>query len=241
MDRIKNTLMKLIIKFLPNSVKQRIINDYRRNEPPIKTYYSQEGEDIILKRVFENKNKGFFVDIGAHHPIRFSNTYLFYKEGWTGINIDAMPGSMEEFNSVRPKDINLELAVSDNKQLLTYHVFNETALNTFSPEEAKKKDGLRDYKIIQRIEMETLPLSEILDKYLPIDTEIDFLTIDVEGLDFAVLRSSNWEKYRPNMILIESLRNSLENINENEIYQYLKAEGYEIFAKTYNTIFFQKS
>ena len=203
--------------------------------------YSQEGEDLVLKRFAGEKENGFYVDIGAHHPFRFSNTYLFYKLGWRGINVDAMPASMKAFNIARPKDINLEIPVSDKKQVLTYHIFNEPALNTFSLEEAQKKDGLRDYKIIQKIELETLPLSEILDKYLPENTEIDFLTIDVEGLDFAVLRSNNWNKYRPNLILIESLRNSLEEMNENEIYQFLKAEGYQIFAKTINTMFFKKS
>src|SRR6186713_1276577 len=69
--------------------------------------YSQEGEDLILKRFFSEKSGGFYVDVGAHHPKRFSNTYMFYKEGWSGINIDAMPGSMKLFNKVRSKDINL--------------------------------------------------------------------------------------------------------------------------------------
>ena len=73
--------------------------------------YSQNGEDRILHRIFENQKSGFYVDIGAHHPFRFSNTFLFYKMGWKGINVDAMPKSMEIFKRFRPRDINLELAV----------------------------------------------------------------------------------------------------------------------------------
>ncbi len=82
-----------------------------------------------MSRYFENKKTtGFYVDVGAHHPLRFSNTYKFYKRGWHGINIDAMPGSMDLFNRLRHRDINLERAVSDSKQILTYYAFNEPAL-----------------------------------------------------------------------------------------------------------------
>ena len=225
---------------MPVTIRQEIVNEFKKNAEPIKTYYSQEGEDIILNRLFEGKKNGFYVDIGAHHPLRFSNTYLFYQQGWTGINVEAMPGSMELFNTLRPKDINLEIPVSDKKQLLTYFIFNEPALNTFSETEAQKKDGLGGYEIINKIQLETLPLYKILDQYLPEGTEIDFLTIDVEGLDLAVLQSNDWEKYKPKLILVESLRNSLDDLNQNEIYLFLKAKGYSLFAKTYNTMFFKK-
>src|SRR5690554_5496726 len=78
-----------------------------------KINYSQEGEDQVLKRIFENQNSGFYVDIGAYHPFKYSNTMHFYRQGWRGINIDASKNSMVEFNKHRPKDINIELAVSD--------------------------------------------------------------------------------------------------------------------------------
>jgi len=68
--------------------------------------YSQGAEDIILASIFGNREKGFWVDVGAHHPQRFSNTYLFSLKGWTGINIDALPGSMAIFKKMRPNDIN---------------------------------------------------------------------------------------------------------------------------------------
>ena len=75
--------------------------------------YSQEGEDLILHRVFENQNTGFYVDVGAHHPVRFSNTYFFYLRGWSGINIDAAPGSIRKFAWKRRRDLNLEAALTD--------------------------------------------------------------------------------------------------------------------------------
>ena len=202
--------------------------------------FSQEGEDLVLMRFLGNRPKGFYVDIGAHHPFRFSNTYLFYQKGWNGINVDAMPGSMNSFRNLRPRDINLEIPVSSKIQKLTYHIFNEPALNTFSQEEANNKNGLRDYKIIETVEMDTFPLSEILANNLPANQMIDFMSIDVEGLDFDVLQSNNWDKFRPEVILIESLRSSLDNIHENEVYQFLKIIGYSFVAKTFNTLFFKR-
>ena len=127
-------MLKKLIKFILPRKVVRVITDlknYYLDGYALKSY-SQEGEDMILRRLFENQTKGFYVDVGAHHPIRFSNTYFFYKKGWRGINIDAMPGSMKLFNKIRPRDINIEKAISDKKEVLTYYVFNDPALNGFS-------------------------------------------------------------------------------------------------------------
>ncbi|HIB94217.1 MAG TPA: SAM-dependent methyltransferase, partial [Candidatus Lambdaproteobacteria bacterium] len=102
-------------------------------------YFSQEGEDVILRRIFEDQKNGFYIDIGAHHPKRFSNTYYFYDRGWEGINIDATPGSMKIFQKFRPRDINLEIAISEKEQQLTYFMFNEPALNSFSKSLSDKR------------------------------------------------------------------------------------------------------
>lgn len=204
--------------------------------------YAQEGEDLFLKRYFNNKRKGFFVDVGAHHPIRFSNTYLFYKMGWRGINVDAMPDSMTEFNKVRPDDTNLEMGISEKEGELEFYIFNEPALNTFSQEVAKSKDGLRNYKIIDTKVVETYPLSSVLDKHLDFSQEIDFMSIDVEGLDLLVLQSNNWEKYKPKLILIEDTdRVNLMNIENLPITKFLLAHNYTPIARTFNTLFFERN
>src|SRR5688500_1440642 len=98
--------------------------------------FSQEGEDLILRHIFKGKREGFYVDVGAYHPMRFSNTYLFYSMGWRGINIDATPGSMSAFRAVRPRDTNLQLAISDRNETLTLMMFDEPVLSTFSPDVA---------------------------------------------------------------------------------------------------------
>ena len=231
-------LKKNIIKFLPKAVKEKII-EFRNNNLDgyaIKSY-SQEGEDMILKRLFGGQKFGFYVDVGAHHPKRFSNTYYFYKKGWSGINIDAMPGSMIAFDKFRPRDINIEKPISDKKQILTYYAFNEPALNTFSKELAVEYEK-ENYFIKFTRDIETTTLGDILDRNLPRNQDIDFLSVDVEGLDLMVLRSNNFEKYKPKIVLIEILGNSFSEIENNKIADYLRQYGYSIFAKTVNTVFF---
>ena len=196
---------------------------------------------MILRRVFESVHKGFYVDVGACHPKRFSNTYFFYKQGWRGINIDAMPGSMDLFNRQRPRDINIETAVSDRKQVLTYYAFNEPALNGFSKTITMLRDGHGNYKLIFKKNLETSTLEEILDQYMPKNQNIDFLTIDAEGLDYSILKSNNWTKYAPGVILIEILGNTFDELGNNEITIFLKQFGYNIYAKCLNTIIFKKN
>ena len=200
--------------------------------------YSQEGEDMILRRMFEQKSKGFYVDVGAHHPKRFSNTYFFYKRGWTGINIDAMPGSMKLFKQLRNRDINLEIPIASKDQVLTFYSFNEPALNGFSRELSKERDAHNGYFIKDEILLQTKKLSSVLDSFLPNGTKIDFLSIDVEGLDLDILHSNNWEKYKPKVILIEILGCDLAEIEHNNIAIFLKNKGYMLFAKAVHTIIF---
>ena len=231
-------LKKLAKKILPKSVKEKII-DIKNNyfDGYALKSYSQEGEDMILRRLFEDQQTGFYVDVGAHHPKRFSNTYFFYKKGWSGINIDAMPDSMKPFNKIRPRDINIEKPVSEKKQILTYYAFNEPALNTFSKDLADEYVKSAHFIKFTK-DIETSTLTEILDTNLPKNQEIDFLSIDVEGLDFIVLQSNNFNQYKPKVILIEILGSSLSDIENNEITQYLKQFEYAIYAKAVNTVIF---
>jgi len=232
-------LKKILKSILPKKAIEKMteIKNIYLDGYAIKSY-SQEGEDMILRRLFEKQQTGFYVDVGAHNPVRFSNTYFFYKKGWRGINIDAMPGSMKLFNKIRPRDINIEKAISDQKQVLTYYVFNEPALNGFSKKLSEERNGKGGYFVKETIDIETSTLEEILEEYLPNNQEIDFLSIDVEGLDFAVLKSNNFAKYKPKVILIEVLGSGLSDIENNEISKYLRQHEYSIFAKTVNTVIF---
>jgi FkbM family methyltransferase len=201
--------------------------------------YGQDGEDLILNRLLEGQPHGFYIDIGAHHPVRFSNTYLFYKRGWHGINIDAMPGSMRKFERVRPRDINIECGVAATSGKLMYYRFNEPALNTFDSIEAQRKNQ-SPYQLLNTIEVSVERLDALLDRYLPVGQQIDFLSVDVEGRDEEVLRSNNWSQYRPRFILAETLRTGMLNLAACPVVQFLGSVGYTPIGKAYNTSFFER-
>lgn len=230
-----------IKKLLPLFIKDilRRILYFLTWSPWITSSYSQEGEDLVLQRIFTDYKNGFYVDVGAHHPKRFSNTFLFYQKGWRGINIDPLPGSMKLFNKFRPRDINLEQGVSDKEEILDYYEFNEPALNSFSKELSEKRQRAKDsYFIKDVIQVEVKPLSKILDKHLH-NNNIDFLNVDVEGLDLSVLKSNDWSKYRPKFVLVEILSSSLHNIDKDPIFKLMKEKNYIIYSKQVNTVFFK--
>lgn len=229
---MKKILPKGIIKFMVH-LKNNYFDGYAFKS------YSQEGEDMILRRIFEKQPIGFYVDVGAHHPKRYSNTYFFYKKGWRGINIDAMPGSMTLFERVRPRDINIEKPISSKKEILTYYAFNEPALNGFSKKLSEARDGANNYSILFTKDIETSTLEDVLDGYLYSNQTIDFLSIDVEGLDFDVIKSINIRKYRPRVILVEMLGASLTDLQQDPIYNLLVSENYELYSKAVNTVIFK--
>ncbi|MCX2494202.1 FkbM family methyltransferase [Pedobacter sp. PF22-3] len=218
-------IKKVLLKYLP-------VNYFAYSKS-----YSQDGEDMILKAIYEQKKgyKGFFVDVGAHHPVRYSNTNYFYKRGWKGINIEPTPSAIGAFNTFRKRDINLNIGIGPEKTQLKFYCFNEPALNSFSEEVSKRIDAESGkYKIIKELDIDVLPLSDVLDQYLPANTTIDFLSIDVEGLDYQVLLSNNWDKYKPGVILVEENVN-VDELNHSPIYKFLKEKGYTFFAKTLRT------
>jgi FkbM family methyltransferase len=211
------------------TVKSLLIDDYYYRS------YSQEGEDMILRRIFEQQKTGFYVDVGAHHPKRFSNTYFFYQQGWRGINIDAMPGSMKIFEKLRPRDINIEKPVSDKHEKLVYHIFAEPALNTFSKSLADSYIAGK-FPLKTTVELETATLEEILSANMPAGQIIDFMSVDVEGYDLNVLQSNDWTRFAPRFLLIEMLGLSVEEILRCEIMKYLSVYGYTMRAKCENTV-----
>lgn len=204
--------------------------------------FSQEGEDSILSRLFDHKQTpGFYVDVGAHHPTRFSNTYRFYRDGWRGINIDPLPEIMQQFNQLRPRDINIEAAIGCDLRPLTYHMFNEPALNTLDPRLAKERDGVQHYQIVERKEIIPHTLAEILTNNLPPHQTVDFLSVDVEGFDLDVLKSNDWIRFQPSYVLAEDTHaQTIHQAINCQVTSFMEGVGYEMFAKTVNTLFFRR-
>ena len=203
-----------------------------------RTSFAQEGEDLILHRIFETQSTGIYVDVGAHHPLRFSNTHLLYRRGWHGVNIDATPGSMALFQRMRPRDINLEIGVTAASETRDFYVFNEPALNTFDGDRARSLVK-PPYRIERVQRVRCAPLSEILREHSI--GAIDLLTIDAEGFDFEVLQTVDWDVARPRVVLTEHFSRDLAALVDSELHRYMVARGYQLISKTFNSIFYIRS
>jgi len=200
---------------------------------------SQYGEDFIIESLLPNKKDGFYVDVGANHPIKFNNTFLFYTKGWWGINIEPNISRIKFFNILRRRDINLNVGIGKTSSEIDFHVFKESTLSTFDVDASKEYQNM-GHKLKNIVKIKTVPLREILQKYAN-GIDIDILSIDTEGLDMQVLESNDWEKFRPRFLIIETLeyRNDGSGKKINEIFDlYLERVGYKKIADTYiNTIY----
>jgi FkbM family methyltransferase len=207
-------------------------------------FYSQDGEDAVLASFYEEKPgyKGFYIDIGAYHPMRFSNTHYFYERGWRGINIDATPGSMDEFRRMRPRDKNIEIGISKERKKIIFYSFEEPALNSFDEKVSEERiEG--GWKFRKKIAVKTAPVNEVLGENLPKGQHIDFMSIDIEGLDFEILKSLDWERYKPDFLLVEDLEivdKGTIGYESSEMYKFLEGKNYSIIARTRRTLIFKK-
>jgi hypothetical protein len=204
-----------------------------------KVSYSQEGEDLALLRLIGEKYTGFYIEIGAHHPVRFSNTYLFYRLGWRGICIDATPGSMKLFKKHRPRDICVETGVGETDSSQQYYLFNDPALNTFSKEKAEKVIAEGAYHLIGTQNIQQRNINSILSEYL-VPAQIDFLSIDVEGLDELILKTFDFSRYHAQYVVLEANHFNLENLESSGIHRLMKAQHYRLISKLDNSLIYQR-
>jgi FkbM family methyltransferase len=216
-----------IVMKIKNRIFQSIFNNARLS-------YSQSGEDLIMASILCHIKNGFYVDIGANNPYIQSNTHYFYRRGWCGINIDALPGSMVKFDKVRKKDINLEKAISDKEEMLQYYMFSSSFYNTFSSIAAEKSKNVSKFIGIKNIQ--TCKLTDIFDKYIA--SQIDFMSIDVEENELRVLQSNDWSKYRPKIIILEHHAICLPLIKDNPVYKTMISNGYSLFCNTSTNLFY---
>jgi len=155
--------------------------------------FSQEGEDILLDKLFAPDYVGFYVDVGAHHPYRYSNTNRLYKRGWRGINVDVDVSAIELFDKARPHDFNINIAVSTKTGKVNYYQFTESALNTISKRNYKRVITSGQSKFTEEIKVKTQSLAKILAKFAK-GKAIDLLNVDVEGAEMEVLRSTFFDE-----------------------------------------------
>jgi FkbM family methyltransferase len=196
-----------------------------------KKSYAMDGEDLAINRYIGNVRNGFYIDIGAHHPVQRSNTCLLYQSGWRGINIDINEFSLDLFNYLRPDDINIQRAISDhNGEINFYFQKDFSQLNTTDLHWAK--ENFNNNFQTKKIKCQTI--NSLLDETKYKNKKINFLNIDVEGAEMKVLTNLDFKIYDPNTICVEILGyrhlNNVEQeiaIKTNDIYIFLINMGYK--------------
>jgi FkbM family methyltransferase len=211
---------------------------------PFKKSYSQCGEDLIVKYIFDvlGVQQPSYMDIGAHHPFYLNNTALFYEGGSRGINIEPDPSLFEAFVKDRKQDVNLNIGISDHPAVLDFYIINDQVLNTFSKEEAESYRNEGDYRILEQRKVKVDTVEAVLEEYRQ-GKFPDFLTIDAEGIDEIVIGSIDFENNFPLIICVEtiSFSNSGKGVKNEALIASIKSWGYMLYADTYiNSIFVRK-
>jgi len=215
-------------------------NIYIRNFKFLKNG-SQFGEEKSLNKLLKNRNKGTYLDVGCFHPTKFNNTNMLYRSGWSGINIDLNPLTIDLFNFIRPRDINVCAALSNkNKKTKLFYHHDLSSQNTLSPNHVKWMEGHFRLKNLGVRNIKTKKLKDILNYHSV--KKIDFLNIDIEGVEYEVISSINLNKFKVQVICIEILEyNKIQKINKRKIIKYLKKNNFKKVTKIRENYIFKKS
>jgi len=195
-------------------------------------YYSQYGQDEFLnKRIFHSKENGFFVDVGAHDGLSFSNTAFFEKHlNWNGICIEPNPEIYQKLCENR-KSRNLNLCISNQSgkdieflQISGHGQMLSGIYSNYDKQHIEKIDKIIEVEGGKKkiIKVKTMKLASILDS---VGHEIDYCSIDVEGSELNILESINFKKSRINVFSIEN------NYRDLEIYKFMTKNNYRLLYR----------
>ena len=204
------------------------------------TSFSQLGEDRILWWLFHTRYKGFYVDVGCHDPYKYSNTALLHiARGWHGLNVDADERFIDAFKKARPGDTNVCAAIGGSIGQLELTIFDAGEINTLDPSRAQNPEWsnlIREQRMV-----DVLPLGHVLHKYVPPGQQIDFLNVDIEGLDYEALVSNDWDVFLPEVIAVEVNGFDPESPSTSPTFRLLKSKGYHLLAHFVATSIYQRS
>ncbi len=201
--------------------------------------YSQFKEDAFIKNFF-NKKKGFYIDVGCNQPFKHNNTFLLYKLGWSGINIDLSKINIDLFGIIRPRDKNICEIISNKNRRIEYYIPNNNPLSTeITVKRSFAKILKKKHKnIYKKKTRNSMKWSGIKKKYKLNINKVDFLKIDVEGADFEVLKEMNISKLKPKLIMIEAP--VFEKKSRKKINLYMSLKNYKKIYKNHVNIIFKR-
>ena len=217
-------MKKILIKFRLFYFFYKILKIFKNSKK--KTHLGEFGEDIFVRRFFKKNSKGFYVDVGAYHPIKGSLTYDLYKNNWTGINIDLSKISIDLFKISRPKDINLRAAVTDFD--------GKTFFYENSP--INQQNSLIENSNAKKTEIDCYKLNTILENHKI--QKVDYLNVDAEGNDFKVISTFDFKKYKPSLVSIEYNDYNFENLMDSDMNILMEKNDFKIVSKFGVTCFY---
>lgn len=191
--------------------------------PHYKISYAQNFEDIFLAGILRDVENGFYVDVGANHPMQDSVTKIFYDKGWSGINIEPNSILHAELCQQRPRDLNLKIGIASQAGSLTFRSYDSLdGLSSFSHDAQENIRASYPDATYTDSHVEVSSLAQVLSTHPPI-ADIHFLKIDVEGLEMEVLLGNNWNRYRPWFLCIERTQ---DLARRSAITHFLEASSY---------------
>lgn len=224
-------------------LKWKLYNVYRDQIKGWRSiFYSCFGEDTVINNILNGKKNGFWVDVGAFHPEKYSNTKYFSEyANWTGINVEPNVENFKLFKKRRSKDINLNLGIFTQESELKYFRFVDGLYNTFD-EQLKDDLVAKGVELIDTYKIRVTTLADMLNEHCK-GRHIDFLNVDVENLDLDVLKSNDWNKFIPSVICVEDHEyDASPGAQDSKISAFLKEKGYVLDSKCrYSLIFKHKS
>ncbi len=202
--------------------------------------YSQAGEDVVVDSLLQSMGiQPTYLELGTNHPKFGNNTYKFYRRGCRGVLVEAAPSLIPRIRRTRPRDLVLNAGVGvGDKPSMNFYVFPCSGNNTFDEKEALERDRSGNMRIKAVIDIKMLTVNAILGQHF--SRVPDFLSIDIEGLDLAVLESLDFETFPIPVICAETCLYSDTHIKlkDRSIERFLATKGYFVYADTYiNTIF----
>jgi FkbM family methyltransferase len=203
--------------------------------------FSQFGEDLVIWAALESRgqlNNGFYVDVGAFDPFRFSNTALLHMlRGWQGVNIDANEATIAAFNQQRPNDTNIHCPVSDVEEDVTFYEYSHGAVNTIDPRMVDRhaRTANTPFKVRRAIATRTRRLDNIMRDIPNVPKNFGLLSIDCEGVDHRVLLSMDWDRFRPHLVAIECHGFGVTSLSKDPSYTFLTARGYRLISHVFVT------
>jgi FkbM family methyltransferase len=188
--------------------------------------YAQNGEDVVLARAFPDVRSGFYVDLGAAHPLMDSVTKHFYDRGWSGVNVEPLRDGHAALDAGRPRDLNLRLAVgTESSDRVFYEAVDAPGLSTFEPALA---DRARQISRIVEHQVPMITLRHLFEQYVG-ERTVDFLKIDVEGLEYDVLSTGDWSRFRPRVLVVEGDPERVEQLLKGAHYRQTLFDGINSF------------